>query len=556
MTLVSLPYRALSEQSKFFSKLFADYAGVEPTRAHTLFGSDYRNPQHISEKLAKRAAATANREGLVEVLLRQNRALGAGEKTLANIEKLRKPTAMTVVTGQQLGIFTGAMYTIIKTLSAVHRAAQYHQQFSDYDFVPVFWLEGEDHDYDEIASVTIPAADGKPKPFRYTEKNAVPRGMTGRTMLSSDIQFFVNDFLSSLPSSEFKPTIADLLRQSYKEGETFLTAFAKTMNALFADYGLVFISPDDAAYKRLAAEVFMKELQEQPQSSTAVIQQSAMVEEAGYEIQAKARAVNLYLIRDNKRFSIEPASKEWELLPLRETITSASLLETAYSAPEQFSPNVILRPVIQDAVLPTAAYIAGPGEIGYWAQLKKVYAFFKVEMPLVVPRTSLTIVEPRFQKTFEKLSHAATLDRARLYQEYLINRQTLIDQAIASESSLDAEKLFADAEGEVKELLARLDTILKPVDFSLSQALEGAGGKMLFQLQSMKEKTLRAQKQKEGSLAEQTAKLEPALLPDGKLQERVINVFYFLSKYGMGFMETLYNAVEQSSTDVHTMLEL
>jgi bacillithiol biosynthesis cysteine-adding enzyme BshC len=487
-------------------------------------------------------------------LTAQNRLYGSSEATFENIEKLRSPKTAAIVTGQQVGLFAGSLYTIYKTASVLALQKQYSRLFPDYQFAPIFWLEGEDHDYEEIAAVSL-IAGNELKTLRYDEKNHSERKMIGRTVLSSDITGFIDGFLSALPQTDFTASISDAIRAAYAPGETFLTAFAKLMNTLFRADGIIFLSADDARFKSLAKEIFIREFETFPKSSEAVIAQSALLEEAGFEAQAKAKPINFYAVDDfGKRWSVEPQNEKYfSLKPSREELLSSALLDMTHNAPEKLSPNVILRPILQDEALPTLCYVAGPGEVAYWAQLKKAYQFFGVEMPLVAPRASLTIVEQKISKVFEKLGGEF---REVKYAQFFFERERLQKEQLASRAEVDIETAFKGIEDEIKLSLAKLGSSLRRIDPSLEQTLETAQGKMLFQLSQLKEKAFRAEKQKQSELIAQLEKCDLNLLPNGKMQERVLNVCGFINKYGFDFMNVIKQVVESSEWNAHLAVEL
>ena len=557
MNCYPISYERLAQHGKRFPLLFTDYASQNERSEKCVskfFNGDFRNASIIKEKLARLEHTNYPRESLVTLLLEQQNHYAPSPKTLENIERLRNPKTVAILTGQQVGLFSGSLYTIYKTASAIALAKRYKRDFPDYDFVPIFWLEGEDHDYDEIASVTI-LVGNEAKTLRYDEKNYAERKMVGRTRLSEGITAFVDEVLALLPESDFKAELSTLVRNAYKQGETFLTAFAKFMSALFKDDGLIFLSPDDAKFKSLVKEVFIKEFETFPKNSEQVIAQSALVEEEGYEAQAKVKPINFYWIDEQgNRWQIEPHDEKYFLLkPSREQQLKTALLETVHNAPERLSPNVILRPIVQDKALPTLAYVGGPSEVAYWAQLKRAYEFFNVDMPLVVPRASLTIVEQKISKVFEKLGGDSR--RAR-YEQFFCEREAMLKNYIVSHSEVNLEHIFETAETQVKNAMAQLEAELIRIQQSLSQTRQTIEGKMLFQLSQLKEKAFRAQKQRENDFLSQMEKCEANLLPSGKLQERALNVMYFLNKYGMSFLQTVQEAIETSDWSAHLIVEI
>jgi bacillithiol biosynthesis cysteine-adding enzyme BshC len=559
MTL-SIPYSAFGTVRSSFSKLFVDYvAGGERANKLTqsFFFGDYRSKEVQQKKLEALSQTAYPRKQLVEILEQQNRARGASSKTLEQIQKFASSKTVAIVTGQQVGVLTGNLYTIYKTLSAIAFAKRMKQEFPDYEFVPIFWLEGEDHDYEEVATLSI-LVENKLHTLRYHEPSVKERTMTGRIRLSAEISQFATEVLAALAPSEFKPSVADLIRQTYREGETLLSAFAKMMSELFKDEGLVCLSSDERAYKRLCTKLFLKELSTAPESSANVIAQSALLEEAGYDAQAKAKPINLYLIEQHQRWRIEPQQRETYLLqPIRRVISKSELLELAEEAPERFSPNVLMRPIMQDWVVPTFAYVAGPAEVAYLAQLKSNYAFFGVQMPLVVPRHSLSLVEPKVKKVFTKLSELiAEKDRAALYAQFFADREQLTRQAIDRLEHISIEKLFAQTETQIKATLQVLGEELTQLDPTLKEALETASGKIFYQVGHLKEKAFRAEKQKHQDIIMQLEKCDTNLLPNHTLQERTINVCYYLNKFGFNLLKTLQQTIETHLELQHLVVEM
>lgn len=557
MNTYLISFERLSQHSKRFPSLFVDYVSNNQQREKLItqfFNGDFEKVSVIKEKLAHLEHTNYPREEVATLLAEQQRHYAPSPKTLENIERLRNPKTVAILTGQQVGLFSGSLYTIYKTASAIALAKRYKHEFPDYDFVPIFWLEAEDHDYDEVSSVTI-LVGNETKTLCYDEKNYAERKMLGRTRFSEGIEPFVNEVLSLLPTSDFKEELASLIQTSYKQGETFLTAFAKFMGALFKDDGLVFLSSDDAKFKSLVKDVFIKEFETFPKNSEEVIAQSARLEDEGYEAQAKVKPINFYWIDEQgKRWRLEASNEKYfQLKPSREEVLKTVLMETVYNAPEKLSPNVILRPIVQDKALPTLAYVAGPSEVAYWAQLKRAYQFFNVNMPLVVPRASLTVVEQKISKVFEKFGSEFRTAR---YEQFFSKKESLLKEYIATHSEINLDRIFENVEAEVKASMKTLEESLRRLDPSLLQTMETAQGKMLFQLSHLKEKAFRAQKQKQSEFLNQMEKCEANLLPLGKLQERALNVIYFLNKYGFSFIRTVQEAIEASDWTKHIVVEL
>jgi bacillithiol biosynthesis cysteine-adding enzyme BshC len=530
-----------------FPVLFSDYTGGKDS-ATRFFAGDFRKPETFAAVLMSLAATyKTNRQTLADALKKQNEQFGSSPETLANIEKLRDAKTFAVVTGQQTTVFTGSLYTIYKTISTLQLARQLQHDFPDYAFVPVFWLEAEDSDYAEFSSIHT-LSQNKVSPLAYTQKGTADGQMMSRVKFSQEIFHFTNSFLGSLQSSDFKDGLTDLLRSAYSEGETFSSAFAKLMARLFATDGLILFSVDDPKMKRLGQSIFQKELLNAPKTSELVISQSASLEESGYNVQAKPKPVNLHVITaDGVRQLIEPKDSKFELRITKETLGRNELIELATSSPERFSPNVITRPLLQDTILPTVAYVAGPGEVSYLAQLKTAYAFFGITMPVIYPRASVSLVEPKIKKVFDKYGFTLA--------EFYASKDNIIKKAVGAVASVDIEAGFAKAAASLQATLDELNQTVRPLDPTLSEALANAGVKMQQNFSSLKEKAFRSEKQKNSDLTGQIDKAFDSLLPNDDMQERTLNVFYFLNKYGLDFLKTLQSKIDLHA-DGHQLIDL
>ena len=516
--------------------LFVDYLH-DFEKVKQYYAVDFRDRKGWKKLLESVLSKKKDRSTLVRVLTEQNKEHHCGIKTLANIDLLGNDNTVAIVTGQQVGICSGPLYTIYKTVTAIKLAEQLAAQFPDYNFVPVFWVEGEDHDFDEINKFNLINPEGQFEKIEYLwggkplEKNPGP---VGDLLIDGFIDKFFDDVQSRLQETEFKAQIFASLRGHYRAGSRLGKAFLGLMNQLFEETGLIFLNPDNKEFKQILKPLFQKEIATITKTSQMVIERSAELEEH-YHAQIKAKALNLFMLHKGGRYLIEARENDYSLKGTRQFFSKEELNAMVENTPEMISSNVVLRPICQDTILPTLAYVGGPSEIAYFAQLKPVYEFFGVPMPVVYPRASVTIVEEKVKNILEKFQVDFT--------EVISNLDPVLIRIAEQVSEVKVEALFESLNRRVKEAVVESRFGIQQIDPTLSGAVESTLARIEGQINVLKEKTQQAQGRRQDVTVKQVQKVALNIFPNSNFQEREFNVVYYMNKYGPDFVKWLMGEI-------------
>ncbi|HYM20684.1 MAG TPA: bacillithiol biosynthesis cysteine-adding enzyme BshC [Candidatus Kapabacteria bacterium] len=524
--------------SRHFSKLVQDYVGnFDSSAIKTFFPCSPFAEADAVEAIIKRRLEeqrSPERTGLREALIARitethQQANAMTPYVKKNLELLAGKDCLAVVTGQQVGICAGPLYTIYKALHTVALARTFNARYPAYQFVPVFWQETEDHDFAEVSSVTLLDNNFDLKHIVYQPEEPPGRKQVGTMKFESEaIKRFFEEITSALPSTDFTNDVLALYERCYHPGATFADAQASLLGELLADEGLLVVNANSRPLKSFATAIFEHEITTAPELSESIQRKSESLR-AQYHAQIDAQGANLFLVGNGNRYKLQ---REGDSFRYDDKIISATeLLAVLHAEPERMSMNVVLRPIVQDTILPTAAYVAGPGEIAYFTQLGTAYDWAGIQMPMIMPRISLTIVEDRFEKLAEK--HQTSL-------EALIEFDgDLVRELLKSSREDEIGETFDVSSGTIEAALEQLRNVVESADPSLGGALTTIKGKMLTQLKDFSGKALAAERKKNSMSKEKFMKALNALLPDGKLQERELNLLYFLNKYGFSFWNSL-----------------
>jgi len=547
----TIPFDQIPQQTH----LFLDYLR-DPTALRRFYPEAVRFHYEVSQRRDRVLANhKSDRSTVCDALEQMNRNWGASEKTFANIRQLREPDCIAVVSGQQAGLFTGPLYTIYKALSAVKLAECMSQR--GIKSVPVFWMATEDHDFPEVATAEIINRDCLLSSVSVPAE-VHPDGLpVGRVVLDETIEESIKSLLAALPKTEFSDDLEKLLRAAYQPGRKFGDAFAQMMTALIGQQGLILLDPLDPQLKQAAAPLYAEAARSAHEIALAIVNRSRELEQAGYHAQV-APSENSFplfwhddngarhaLTRNEKgKYQAKGAGQK----PDREggpaaaqEFSAEELADWALREPDRFSPNVTLRAVVQDFLLPTVAYYGGAAEIAYFAQTAEVYRVLERPATPILHRASLTLVEKHTWRSLERygirlVDFFGGLDHvlARVVKEYL-GKET-------AEAFDHTTQSFNNELDDLQEQLRRVDP-------TLAEALEKGRRKINYQIDGLRTRFNRAQVGRDEAVHRQIERAFDLLYPKKELQERHINITSLVARHGRYVVDWIYNAIELESND-------
>jgi bacillithiol biosynthesis cysteine-adding enzyme BshC len=528
--------------------LFLDYL-YEFENVADFYSNDFRNKENYL-KIFKSVTESrpALYPGVSELLTKQYSLLKPSDLTVQNIKKLSDKKTLAIVTGQQLGILGGPLYTFYKIITAIKLSHFLSERYNDYNFVPVFWLESDDHDFNEIRSVKIIDDGNSVQMIGYKaeiEEDDLKQSV-GLINLDGTINNFFDKLNSSLKETDFKAALLNRLKDFYMEGKSLKDAFRELIFNYFDDYGLVIFDPQEREVKKLLTPVFRKEITDFRIHTEQLVHVSATLEEL-YHAQVKVKPVNLFLRVDEGRYSIEPVENEFRLRRKRKSFTPEQLLELLENEPDKFSPNVLLRPICQDYLLPTAFYIAGPSEISYFAQIKPLYELYNITQPIIYPRSSATILENSIANSLEKYSVEIN--------DIFIDIENVKKRIINAVEETSIDEMFDGISGQVEVLFDKLKENLLDLDKTIADASNRYRDKILSTINELKSKAEKAQQKKYEVTLRQIDRAAVNLFPNSNLQEREINFIYFANKYGEEFLKKIFDELQINKFE-HQVIKL
>lgn len=492
------------QESGYFSNLIIDYLNqkkeIQSLYHHFPTIDNFKN--QLEEK--SKNFPIENRVILQRTLLAQNNNLDLSETSKKNIQLLHQENTFTITTGHQLSLFTGPLYFIYKIVSTINLCKELQQKYPDFHFVPIYWMATEDHDFEEINH------------FQLKEKkivwNKTSKGPVGR-LSTEGLQEVYTIFASELGLGENASHLKELFQKAYLEHSNLADATRFLVNALFKNEGLVIIDGDSLALKQLFIPIIKDELKQQ----NAYKKVTETIQNLDYTIQVNPREINLFYIEDHLRERIILEDKKYSINNTSMSFSRDEILDLVEKSPEKFSPNVILRPLYQEVILPNLCYIGGGGEIAYWLELKAMFETYSITFPILLLRNSVVVATTKEMHKIDKLQ---------LQWKDLFSKQSDLITAKTKELS-NFTMDFSEQKGFLKQQFQHLNEMALQTDISFSKAVKAQEVKQIKGLENLEKRLLKAEKRKWKEQLERIETLQNDLFPNQSLQERQFNFSKF-----------------------------
>ncbi len=533
------------------SQLYGDYMRRED-KAVSLFGRNPYETASIKAQASALADRDYDREQLSAILEEQNRALDADEAALGNCRRLRRPNCLAVVTGQQVGLLGGPLYTALKALHTV-RLAEFYERELGQPVVPIFWMELEDHDLDEVSRITVKDDEHRLHTLQLNTAGASSpsRKPVKDILLGEDIERLKSDLEEIWPATEHSREIWGLLKASHTPDRTFSEAFGLFQARLLSRFGLILADPSHPAFKRRAAEIFAMEVDGPLTDLDSYAAHRGLILDAGYHLQVETRKghLQLYLLEGGEKRRMVRSGGRFKLSGSDTKLSREDIEAVLKKEPGRLIPSVLLRPLVQDTLFPTLAYVGGPAEVAYWAQLTPLYEAAGIPMPAVVPRTGASMMGSASRRYIRKFE--IELEQGEIFQA----KDALVGHILSEHIPSHSKHVFRWARREILEALGRLHDELETGDKGFAKATEAAQQKIEYHLEKLEGKYKRAMERRHEVVVRQIERLSNTLFPLGLLQERVFPQAQFVNLYGSAAYDLIAEALNPANPD-HCFIEV
>ncbi|MBT8298282.1 MAG: bacillithiol biosynthesis cysteine-adding enzyme BshC [Maribacter sp.] len=517
MDIDCLPFK----QTGYFSDLICDY--IDNKESLTPFFNRFPKIENFKDQIEEKSAnyPDKNRSILYDALQAQYKGVAISKKTKDSLRQLKEPITFTVVTGHQLNLFTGPLYFLYKIISTINLTVQLKKTYPKFNFVPVYWMATEDHDFDEINYFNFNA-----KKIQWNREASGGVGRLSTDGLDKISQVFANE----LGDGKNAKRLNDLFEKAYVEHDNLTGATRFLANELFGELGLIIIDGDDSKLKKLLAPYAKKDILENTTFEKVSGTVSKLLElPEGYTIQVNPREINYFYLKQNLRERILYKNGKFHVNDTEISFSKEEMLEELEKHPERFSPNVITRPLYQEIVLPNLCYIGGGGELAYWLELKSSFKAMNIVFPILLPRNSALVVTKKQQKKLERMNLSVA--------DLFLKQNHLINKKIRQISNIEID--FSPQKRLLSEQFTGMYEIAAQTDQSFLGAVKAQEVKQLKGLENLEKRLLKAQKRKLTNHVERMTHIQNELFPGQSLQERNLNFSTFYLEYGEALIPML-----------------
>jgi bacillithiol biosynthesis cysteine-adding enzyme BshC len=519
MKVTHIPF----QKTGFFSKIMADY--LEKDDKINSFYHNFPDVEGFKNQLEEKGKSfpLVNRKILVEALSTQYLNFDVSEETQQNITSLREENTYTITTGHQLNLFTGPLYFLYKIISVINLCEKLSKKFPENNFVPVYWMATEDHDFDEINYFNF---KGKKVQWNRNDGGAVGRFST------DGLESVFEEFSKHLGDTKNAIYLKQLFSDGYLKHNNLADATRYIANTLFGTYGLIILDGDDKKLKKIFAPFVQDELENK--TSFESVSNTITDLEKNYKVQVNPREINLFYLGQNSRERIIKENENRFVLNETEIVfTKDEILKELEESPDNFSPNVIMRPLYQEVILPNLSYTGGGGELAYWMELKAYFEKVKIPFPILLLRNSVQVISEKQQRKLDKLDISI--------EELFLKQHVLLPKKVVENSNISIN--FEEKRAFLQQHFNQLKEVAAKTDQSFIGAVKAQEVKQIKGLDNLEKRLLRAEKRKHKGLVDRITELQNQLLPNQSLEERQRNFSEFYLEYGQSFIDDLKNAL-------------
>jgi len=505
-----------------------DYDTLAP-----LYAGNPASHDSWTDAVRRSRAHPRNSAAIAGIVAAQQERRGAPSEARASAVRLADPETVAVTTGQQAGVFGGPLFTLLKAITAIQLAKRASEQHG-VAVVPIFWVDAEDHDWEEIRSATILDPEFQPQTITLADPQGAGELPIASLILDDRIEASIQELFGALPATDFTPWMNEVTRAAYRSGTGMADAFARWIEAVLGPHGLIVFDSTDRNAKPLAAPVFVRELSSPGRTASLAADAADALAARGHapQVVPQRDGVSLFYLNGKR----QPIRRDGDRCVIGDrTVTLDELAQEAQRDPSHFSPNVLLRPIVQDTLFPTICYVSGPSELAYLGQMRGVYDHFDIPMPLMHPRATATVIDTAASRFLSK--HPVPLEQLQARDESALNR------LLEAQLPVEVNQSLKEAEAALPAVFRRVIDAMPSLDPTLAGAAKTTLGKMEHDLRALQNKVIQAAKRRDETLRRQFTRAQAQIFPLGQPQERALTTVFFLNRYGPGLVDALIQAL-------------